>query len=52
MYIFLKFFCLVLSIMYGYRCVAGVVFKTGYSTSQILLASIGIAGFIILQWGL
>lgn len=48
--LFAKFIFLVLAIMFGYICVARLFVKQTVHSVQIILMSVGIAGFVILQW--
>lgn len=50
MLIALKFLCLLMIPMFGFRVLAGLVRGTGFSAGNVVLTSIGIAGFITLQW--
>ena len=46
----LKFICLFMVPMFGFRVIAGMVMGVGFSAANVVLTSLGIAGFITLQW--
>jgi len=48
--IILKAACLTLGIMYGYSNTAKLIYKKNVSNFQVYTMSIGLAGFIVLQF--
>lgn len=48
--IILKLALLIVGIAYGFTCFARLVFKQNIHTGQILLMSIGIVGFLAIQF--
>lgn len=50
--IIIKLLCLLLAIMYGFNNIGRLIRKQPITTGQIFLMSIGIVGFVAIQFNL
>lgn len=45
-----KVICLTIAIMYGMRCVGGLIAKQGFTSFHVFIFAFSTAWFVALQW--